>query len=477
MKMKGLFLTAAVLGALGGLYGCSEGDESTVSIVPPTDGGNTDPGNGNVSRNCPDWSAAKNQKADGTDVCALPATILESRTLTSDTVWYMEGRVTVGNGNGQMSATEGILENGAEVVNAVLTIEAGTSVEARKGTFANLIITRGSEIQAVGSADAPIVFSSDDDDLSGSGEWGGLILHGYAPHNNAQDSTCAAPPRQNVDSEGESGFAGGLTPTDSSGTLHYVVVTEGGYEFAPGNEINGVSLVAVGSGTVIDYLQVNSNADDGVEFYGGTVNAKHLVLTGNLDDSVDWDEGYQGNIQHVLVKQSPLTEGNAIEADTEGSLTFLSKPLIANATFIVDGEKDTALVFKATSGGFLLHSVITSNPASAGGTGLFTTCVDSSESATSGVDLMFENVIGDCATSGDIVLLPAPIPDVQLDANYASQATESSAVGSLDISGFNAIYASSLADPAFFDVTDYAGAVNPNGTELWYQGWIVEGSL
>ena len=100
MKIKRLFLTTAMLGALGGLYGCSEGDESTVSILPPSDGGGgSDPGNGNVSQNCPDWAAAKNQKADGTDVCALPATILESRTLTSDIVWYMEGRVTVGKYN------------------------------------------------------------------------------------------------------------------------------------------------------------------------------------------------------------------------------------------------------------------------------------------------------------------------------------------------------------------------------------------
>lgn len=477
MNIKRLFLTTAVLGALGGLYGCSEGDESTVSIVPPPSDGGGNNGNGSVSQNCPDWASAKNQKADGRDVCALPASILESRTLTSDIVWYMEGRVTVGNGNGQMSATEGTLENGTAVVNAVLTIEAGTSVEAKKGTFANLIITRGSEIQAVGTADNPIVFSSDDDDFTGSGEWGGLILHGYAPHNNANDSTCGAPPCQNVDAEGESGFAAGLTPTDSSGRLVYVVVAEGGYEFSPGNEINGVSFVAVGSGTEVDYLQVHNNADDGVEFYGGTVNAKHLVLTGNLDDSVDWDEGYQGNLQHVLVKQSPLTEGNAIEADTEGSPLPLSKPLIANATFIVDGEKDTALVFKAASGGFLLHAVITSNPTASGGTGNFANCVDSSDAAISGVELVFENVVGDCATSGDLVLLPATIPDAQLDANYASQSTEASAVGSLDIAAFNATYAESVADPAFFDVTDYAGAVNPNGTDLWFQGWTVEGSL
>ena len=92
-------------------------------------------------------------------------------------------------------------------------------------------------------------------------------------------------------------------PDDSSGVLNYVVVAEGGYEFSTGNEINGISLVGVGSGTEMDYIQVHGNSDDGIEFYGGNVNVKHGVFTNNNDDSVDWDEGYQGNLQYIIVKQ------------------------------------------------------------------------------------------------------------------------------------------------------------------------------
>jgi hypothetical protein len=475
MKTKKLLLTTAIISTLGGLYGCSEGDDSTVTIDATTAGGTGGTTSNSISQNCPEWASAKNMDAEGNDVCSLPSTISESQTLSNDVVWYMEDRITVGNGNGQMSAVEGVLESGTDVQNVTLTIEAGAEIKAKTGTFANLLITRGSRIEANGTANAPIVFSSDDEGEDGAGEWGGIVIHGYGKHNNSEDSTCGGGLCYNVDAEGESGFAGGNTASDNSGTLRYVVVTEGGYEFAPGNEINGVSFVAVGSGTTVDFLQVNSNADDGVEFYGGAVSAKHLVLTGNLDDSVDWDEGYTGDIQYVIVKQSADTGGNAIEADSEGSSPgssqfFLSKPTIANATFIGDGEKSTLLVYKKTSGGFLHNSVLTF--ANAG-----TDCVDSSKAAISGTELMFTGIVADCTASGDTAILPVTIADVALDANYASQAAEAVAVAVLDIATINATYLESVATPSFFDATDYAGAVNPAGNDDWFSSWIVEGSL
>jgi hypothetical protein len=374
-----------------------------------------------------------------------------------------------------MSVIEGTLQAGMVPVDtAVLTIEAGTEIKGRTGSFANLVITRGSRIEALGTGALPIIFSSDDDGYDGTGEWGGLVIHGYAPHNECLLANMGAI-ACNIDSEGESGFAGGYSPDDNSGTLRYVIVTEGGFEFDIGNEINGVSLVGVGSGTEIDYVQVNSNADDGFEFFGGTVNAKHLVLTGNLDDSVDWDEGYQGNLQYVLVIQSPDTDGNVIEADTEGTLDFLSKPTIANSTFIGNGSKTTGAVFKETSGGFVHHSVFAFDASLTGPT----TCVNSSAGAVSGTELVFTNVVGACDVSGDTVLIPAPIADAMIDAEYASQAAEAqtAAVGTLDIATINATYAVSVADPAFFDATDYAGAVDPAGGDDWYAGWTLEGTL
>ena len=172
----------------------------------------------------------------GEGLCELPAIISADMTLVSGLKYLMSDRVTVGNGNGQLEVNnDGSLDDGSAVQAVTLTIEAGVEVLGKSGTFANLLITRGSKIMALGTADAPIVFSSDDSGDDGSGEWGGLIIHGYAPHNECAEggSYC------DIDSEGESGFAGGYAPEDSSGILRYVVVAEGGYEFSTGNEING----------------------------------------------------------------------------------------------------------------------------------------------------------------------------------------------------------------------------------------------
>jgi hypothetical protein len=103
--------------------------------------------------------------------------------------------------------------------------------------------------------------------------------------------------------------------------MKYVVLAENGVAInSDGDEINALSLNAVGSGTEFDYIQIFETSDDGVEFYGGTANMKHLVVANANDDSVDWDEGYQGNLQYVLVKQHGDGSGEAFEMDTEGSL-------------------------------------------------------------------------------------------------------------------------------------------------------------
>ena len=480
MNAKKLMLVTAVMGTLGGMYGCSEGDKATVNIdSDTTNGGTVD--NGTVSENCPSWASAKNKDSDGNDVCALPAQISQDRTLTSDTVWYLESRVTVGNGNGAMSATQGVLENGNDVLDVTLTIDPGTSVIANSGSFANLLITRGSKIQAVGTAAAPIVFSSDDAGVDGTGEWGGIIIHGYGDHNECTALPC------NVDAEGESGFAGGVgSSDDNSGQLSYVVVTEGGYEFAPGNEINGISLVAVGSGTTIDHIQVNNNADDGIEFYGGDVNVKYMVLTGNLDDSVDWDEGYQGNIQYVIVKQDAASFGTAIEADTEGTMEFLSKPTIANATFIGLGTNSRLHQMKSSTGGFIHNSVLTVDTDNT----TINACVyvnGGGAEANRNVSLVYNNIIADCTTfetSGDpavadAVLLTTTVNSVpaNLDENYASQAAQAKLGAAIDWTAINGTYAESMADETYLDATDYMGAIDPDATTFWYTGWIVSGSL
>lgn len=514
MELKKLVLATAMCSALGGLYGCS-GDEKVDIVIDDnstvddnsvtTTTTTTTTGSGDNAGffdddtaiaaslaaipNSSEKTVVITNPATGDEVSVtavqLPGSILTDVTLDADVLYFMADRVTVGDGNGEMTETDGVLDLGsgatAPVTEVTITIEAGTQILAAKNTFANLLITRGSKIMAEGTAAAPIVFSSDDDDLEGSGEWGGIIIHGYGLHNECTYGATATP--CNIDAEGESGLAGGHDNTDDSGVLRYVVVAEGGFEFAVGNEINGISFVGVGSTTEIDFIQVHNNADDGVEFYGGSVSAKHLVLTGNQDDSIDWDEGYIGNMQYALVVQSDATGGNAVEADTEGSTDFLSQPTIVNATFVTAGSKTTSHVLKASSAGYFHNTVIT------GASGTIGECVQLSGSgaqanAVAG-SIVYNQIIADCTTfeidendAATTLLVDngnaTGINSVaaSLDTNWASTAAEASGVSVVVPSSV-----SPVADDAFFDDTTFIGAVNPDGSDLWYQGWIVEGSL
>jgi hypothetical protein len=482
---KKLMIATAATAALG-LTACGGGDENNSIVIEgdtvtttnnnttTTGGGAGSGGTPGSPSTCPTWASSRPIDDAGKNVCQLPGTITVSRTLDSDIVWYMAERVTVGNGNQEMSATKGVLANGAPVLNVTLTIEPGTQIKGATGSFANLLITRGSRIMAEGTASAPIVFSSDDADMSGPGEWGGLIIHGYGVTNFCTDSTVAC----NVDSEGESGFAGGYTPDDDSGVLRYVIVTEGGFQFAPGNEINGISLMSAGSGTTLEYIQIHDNADDGIEYYGGDVDTKYLVVTGAGDDSIDWDEGFNGNIQYALIRQTDNSEGNAIEADTDGSTTaFLSKPTLSNITFIGDGAATTMLVFKARSGGFLHNSILTTAEGSA-----ITSCVTVSGApaqALRNTSLAVNNLITNCGAFGDEVLDQSTVTavDPALSATYVPGVAAATLAAPIDFAAFNAANSESTAKTSFLDNTSFIGAVNPSGGDLWFQGWTLPGTL
>ena len=500
---KQFWLALLACGVLVGLGGCSEGDEATINIEAPDNsvvdnsdnsttnnnsGGGDDSGTDSGGGTEPEAECPAGTTEISSGMCALPATISSDVTLTADFDYLMEGRVTVGNGNGQLTTNnDGTLPDGSAVQNVTLTIEAGVEIKGKQDTFANLIITRGSKIMAMGTKTNPIIMSSEDDGYDGAGEWGGLIIHGYAPHNECEEggSYC------DIDSEGESGFAGGYDPDDSSGVLNYVVVAEGGYEFSTGNEINGISLIGVGRGTEMDYIQVHGNSDDGIEFYGGNVNVKHGVFTNNNDDSVDWDEGYQGNLQYIIVKQG-ASKGEAFEMDTEGSSDgFLSKPTLANVTIINDKVADRAkysLNFKKRSGGFFHNTVVTVADSSQTAVD---TCINvdgSGSEALVGSALVINNWIQDCGQgagvhgtlSGSNVSFDASTvteTDAALDALLSSQAPEAAGLEPLDWDAINGAYPESVADGDYLDATDYIGAVNPDGSDPWWAGWTVSGSL
>lgn len=193
----------------------------------------------------------------------------------------IQGKITASR---TLSASREYLLRGAVFVEsgATLTIEPGTKVYGEQATRGTLIIAQGGKINANVTAQAPIVFSSDQPvGKQERGQWGGLIINGRAPINTGT-----------AFGEGDTGQYGGTDPHDNSGVLRYVRVEYAGIEFSPDNELNGIAFQGVGDSTVVQYVQVHFNQDDGIEFFGGTVNLKYALVTGARDDSFDWTDGW-----------------------------------------------------------------------------------------------------------------------------------------------------------------------------------------
>lgn len=238
-----------------------------------------------------------------------------------------------------------------------LTIAAGSTIAFTESQD-YVRIARGSQIIANGTASAPITFTSYSDAVEGSAAadavslWGGIMINGWGITNNCSDdqrtnNTCS------VKSEGQESYYGGNNNEDNSGVLKYVVVKHSGFAVTEGDELNGVTFNAVGSGTTVDYLQVYNTYDDGLEFFGGAVDVSHFVGVNVLDDSLDFSDGYQGRIQYALIKHKSddgnrCIEGDnmsdsrvssgAIEVDASWAATPITNPTVANMTCITSGN-------------------------------------------------------------------------------------------------------------------------------------------
>lgn len=243
-----------------------------------------------------------------------------------------------------------------------LTIPAGTTLTALPvGVNAYIAIQQGAKIDAQGTASDPIVLTSASSN-PGSGDWGGLVILGNAPINStAPGSTDTA-----TSEVGQLSY-GGNDPADDSGIMSYVRIEFAGGAIDGNAELNALSLYAVGSGTSIDHVQVYLGSDDGVEFFGGTVNIDFLSVVGAEDDSVDWTEGYRGTITDVYVEQLAMADGDSgFEMDgfnTDFSLEdtgLLSRPTVNNVTFIGNDDNSRAFRVRAGSGG-LFNNVSISN--------------------------------------------------------------------------------------------------------------------
>ncbi len=256
-----------------------------------------------------------------------------------------------------LSASANYLLRGAVFVEdgATLAIEPGVTIYGEQAEKGTLIVAQGAKIMAEGTADAPIVMTSDAEiGKRARGQWGGLIINGKAPTN--QGVTAG---------EGDTGDFGGDDPNDNSGVLRYVRVEYAGLEFSPDNELNGIALQGVGSGTVIEYVQVHMNQDDGIEMFGGTVNLKYVLVTGARDDSFDWTDGWTGKGQFWVAQQYGDDADNGFESDNSSKNNEAiprSAPTIYNVTLVGDPDgpySDNGMLIREGAAGIYANFIVT----------------------------------------------------------------------------------------------------------------------
>jgi hypothetical protein len=220
--------------------------------------------------------------------------------------------------------------------NATLSIEPGTRIVGQPG--AALIVTRDAKLHARGSADEPIVFTSaKPEGQRARGDWGGVVLLGNAPVNTPISHI------EGVDHKDPRGAFGGTDEAGSCGMLQYVRIEFAGFELSKDNELNGLTLGGCGTGTILRYVQVHMGEDDGIEIFGGGANLSNLVISRSGDDGLDWDRGWTGAAQFVVIQQDESKGDSGIEADNQKSkqdATPRSAPILSNVTIVGGGNPD-----------------------------------------------------------------------------------------------------------------------------------------
>jgi hypothetical protein len=274
-----------------------------------------------------------------------------------------------GTGTVTWSSDTEYLLNGFVFVNSgqVLTIEAGTVIRGKTGQenlASALIVARGGTIIAEGERNRPIIFTVEGDDLKGSvpvearGLWGGLILLGNASVNTESGEDMI----EGIPISEPRGIYGGPDDDDNSGILKYISIRHGGTNIGEGNEINGLTLGGIGRQTIIDHVEVISNADDGVEFFGGAVNCRNLVVSFCGDDAFDIDQGFRGKGQFWLAINSPDSDKTSEVTGGIQSVSGLpgSFPLIYNATLIgnMSIKPVSTIQYQSYGGGNFRNSIL-----------------------------------------------------------------------------------------------------------------------
>lgn len=509
-KISGLLLMGCSALALAG---CGADDISSpgaggIVINNPAPTPTPTPGTGNgtvtAAASCPTIAATGGLTDSGTvtgpegswRVCTLPALIDKNTTLpkVAGLLYRLNGRVDVGCDGGFSAPTAGspfatttASCSGRSLTadtNVVLTIDPGVIVFGENAAEpAWLAVNRGNQINAVGTAAAPIIFTSRQNvvgtnDDSSQGQWGGVVLLGRGKVTDCNYGSTAANTCER-DTEGSVNKAvfGGADNAYNAGKMKYVQVRYSGYVLSNGKELQSLTAEGVGTGTTLDYFQSVNSSDDGAEFFGGAVNFKHYIAVNADDDSLDIDTGLQGNFQYGLLLQRSGGGDAMVEADSNGAETDTprQKTAIANftmvqpasssnnesndlASLLIRGNADITLVndvintpnnecLRLNGSGTVpatlkaYTTVMSCNATKYLGTGTYTATDTQTQFATG------TNGNNDAFTS-------------TLTSTFVNGANESGVTG----------YSSIQTLSSFFDAVIYIGAVK-GSTDTWYKGW------
>ncbi len=316
--MKKILLASFALMAYSAtLTSCKKADDNNPVVVDSTDRFNyTTLVSSRTANNTPFQEPANGE---------LSGTIKTNTVLKTGKTYLLKGFVYVAGG-------------------ATLKIEPGVIIKGDKASKGSLIVTRNGKIDAQGTAAAPIIFTSSEA-TPNYGDWGGVILLGNSTNNSSYSGTAGLQEIEGgVNNSVGYGLHGGTDVADNSGIMKYVRIEYPGIAYQVNNEINGLTFGSVGSGTTIDYIQVYKSGDDSYEWFGGTVNCKHLIAYAGTDDDFDTDNGFSGNIQFGIGFRDPAVydaapggTSNGFESDNDGNgstATPLTAAVFSNMTLI-----------------------------------------------------------------------------------------------------------------------------------------------
>lgn len=407
---------------------------------------------------CPSFSTAV--PAFGSRSCQLTGNLLSNEfKLTNDITWVLEGKVGVGGDN---------------VTPATLRIEPGTLLVGTGDTFDHLAINRGSRIFAEGTRDAPIVLTSPFELPGFPGnpnpkDIGGFVISGNAPANCNPNCVAEWDPTNRY---------GGTNAADNSGVVRFMQVRYAGFIFTTNRELNSFTFNAVGSGTTLEYLQSYRGGDDGLEFFGGTANVKYYIDSCGGDDSIDWDEGFNGKLQYALANQRGCDgQDHGFEASnspTNFDATPRSRPTVANVTLRggAGGSRDGFNIKDGTGGNWFNVLATGFSRACARIEGLPTQTASGPTATLTGT-LTLQNSIVSCTTNfGDGTGVTAGYTAAWFAAQTGNEARALNLTGFLPSATSNVTGKNFVPTSDWFEPTDYAGAFRSNDPkDNWTTGW------